>query len=106
MIELKLDPRDFRVIDAWTFNYKGYAEDTIIVEVAPGYFCDLYISEDEQGPYALPAGCSDGVGYIYTDDYGRNDGTAAIVSDEDMWSVEEFAEDYYAKHPEKFDPAE
>ena len=105
MEQLKLNPNDFRVTYAGTFQYgDGTTEDYIFVEVYPGYTCDLFIEWDDQGPYALPCMCSDGIGYIYSDDMTNT--TSAIVSDEDIWAVEDFATDYYLNHPDKFDSAE
>lgn len=104
MTWLELNPADFKVIDACTQEFSdGSTEDFIMIEVAPDYFCDMYIHWDNQGAYALPRGCSDGVGYIYKGRYSNMDTTDATVSDEDIWAAEDFALDYYLKHPEKFD---
>ena len=101
MRELKLNPDDFKVLFAGTIP--SSQEDWICVEVAPGYKCDMFMSYDdpEYGPYALPGQCSDGIGYIHRA-FSRAK-TDAVVSDEDIWAVEDFAEDYYDAHPEKFD---
>ena len=99
----KLHPREFKVLDAGTLP--SVNEDWICVEVAPGYICDLHITYDDQGPYALPYLCGDGEGYIRrADSLSRMSASTAFeVSDEDIWLVEDFAEHYYDTHPEKFD---
>lgn len=102
---VKLNPEDFKVIEAWTPDYADY-QACLVVEVAPGYLCLLRVEHDDEGPWALPATCSDGEGYIFMDDNSWRESTAMLVSDEDILAVERFATDYYINHYTNLDDLE